>query len=77
MNGLLLTIYILLIILICVGIVLGIKLIIFTHKATKTLDNLEEKLNTFNGVVNMINKVENIKDSLAHFVIGKLRKGKG
>ena len=73
---LLLIIYILLIVLICVGIVLGIRLNGLISKAEKTLDNIDEKFNSFNTIVRIMNKVDIVKSALPNFVMNILKKRK-
>ena len=49
-----LVIYILLIILLMVGIILGIKTIITMNKVEKVVDNVNEKVESLNSVFNLI-----------------------
>lgn len=48
--------YIVAIVLIIVFIIVGIKLIYVLDKADKLVDNLEEKVNSFNGALAVINR---------------------
>ena len=47
-------IYILLIGLIIIGIIIGIKIIITMNKVEKVIDNIEGKVNSLNGLFNII-----------------------
>ena len=73
-DWLILIIYVLLIVLICVGIVLGIKLIVLVGRVEKTLDNIDEKVNSFNMLVSVMNKMDVIKDTASSFVLNILKK---
>ena len=48
-------IYILLIGLITIGIIIGVKLIITMNKIERVVDNVEDKVNSLNGLFNIIN----------------------
>lgn len=45
------------IILLVVAIIIGIRIIGLTDKAEKILDDVEEKINSLNGIFNVVNKV--------------------
>ena len=48
-------IYILLIIMLIIGIILGIRLIGVMNKVDALINNIEDKVNSFNGLFNIIN----------------------
>lgn len=75
-DWLVLIIYILLIVLICVGIVLGIRLIVLVGRVQKTLDNIDEKVNSFNALVSIMNKVDVVKSTVSSFIVSTFRKRK-
>lgn len=59
--------YVVAIILLIILIILGIKCIEILNKIDRVMDNIEEKVNTFNGAISIISKVSdgiaNISDS--------------
>ena len=64
-------IYLLLIFLLIVCIILGIRLINFIDRATGVLDNVEDKVNSLNGLFNAVDfttsKIEGFTDRLFDF----------
>ena len=64
-------VYILLIILLVVGIILGIKTIITMNKVEKVVDNVNEKVKSLNSIFNIIDfttdKIANITDKIVEF----------
>lgn len=40
------------------------------------MDNLNEKMDTFNGIVDIYNKIDTFKSAISKFVFGKIRKRK-
>lgn len=56
------------IILLVVGITVGVKLIALENKADKLLDNMEEKVNSLNGIFNVINKFTSSMDMIGNKV---------
>ncbi|MBE6148412.1 MAG: hypothetical protein E7167_02835 [Firmicutes bacterium] len=78
-------IYILLIGLLVIGIIIGIKLIITMNKVEKIIDNVENKVNSLNGVFNIIEmasgKITGVYERIIDIITGVvnklfLRKGK-
>ena len=77
-------IYILLIALLIIGIIIGIKLIITMNKVEKVVDNVEQKINSLNGLFNIIEvtsgKITGVYERVIDFVggiIDRLFIGKG
>ncbi len=75
--------YIFTIILLIVAIIIGIRVIGLTEKADKVLDDIQEKVNSLNGMFSVVNKVsssmELISSKIASAVanlIGKVLKRK-
>lgn len=64
--------YIFGIILLGVLIVLGIRLIQMLERADKILDNVEEKVNSLNGVFNVINKATTGIDLISSKVVNTI-----
>lgn len=58
------------IILLVIGIILGIRLIQVMDKADRILDNVEDKVNTLNGVFNVIDKTTSGLDLISNRFIG-------
>ena len=58
------------IILLVVGIILGIRSIQVMDKADRILDNVEDKVNTLNGVFSVINKTTSGLDIIGNKFIG-------
>ena len=71
-------IYILLIGLIIIGIIIGIKLIITMNKVEKVIDNIEGKVNSLNGLFDIIEttsgKIANIYDRVIGFITHIVKK---
>lgn len=67
-------IYVLLIILIIVGIILGIRLLGAMDKVDEILENVEGKVNSLNGLFNVIDfttdKISNFSDRVVDLVSG-------
>ncbi len=61
--------YIALIVLVCVFIVLGIKLIKSLSKVNKTLDEVNIKMNQMNGVFNVLDKTGSFADEVSNKII--------
>ncbi|MCI8460411.1 MAG: hypothetical protein HFE81_03335 [Bacilli bacterium] len=61
--------YIVAIILLIILIVLGIKCIAILDKIDRVVDNIEEKVNTFNGALSIIGKVSDGIASIGDSVI--------
>ncbi|MBQ6840711.1 MAG: hypothetical protein IJO63_01160 [Bacilli bacterium] len=77
-------IYILLIALLIIGIIIGIKLIITMNKVERIVDNVENKVNSLNGLFNIIEvtsgKITGVYERVIDFVSGiidRLFIGKG
>lgn len=77
-------IYILLIALLIIGIIIGIKLIITMNKVEKVVDNVEQKINSLNGLFNIIEvtsgKITGVYEKVIDFIggiIDRLFIGKG
>lgn len=75
--------YIFTIILLIVAIIVGIRIIGLTEKADKVLDDIQEKVNSLNGMFSVVNKVsssmELISSKIANGIVnlfGKLFKKK-
>lgn len=75
--------YIFTIILLVVAIIIGIRIIGLTEKADKVLDDIQEKVNSLNGVFSVVNKVsssmELISSKIANAIVnlfGKVLKKK-
>ena len=75
---------ILLIALLIIGIIIGIKIIITMNKVEKVVDNVEQKINSLNGLFNIIEvtsgKITGVYERVIDFVggiIDKLFIGKG
>lgn len=68
-------VYILLIVLICVGIVLGVKIIITIDKAQRVIDDAKNKIDSFNGFFNILEnasgKIYYVYDRISN-AIGKV-----
>ena len=58
--------YIFTIILLIVAIIIGIRIIGLTDKAEKILDDVEEKVNSLNGIFNVVNKVSLGMDAIGN-----------
>lgn len=54
------------IILLVVAIIIGIRIIGLTDKAEKILDDVEEKINSLNGIFNVVNKVSLGMDAIGN-----------
>ena len=71
-------IYILLIGLIVLGIIIGIKIIITMNKVEKVVDNVEQKVNSLNGLFNVIevtsDKISGVYTKLFDIVRGCFEK---
>ncbi len=67
-------VYFLLIILLIVGIILGIRLIIAMDKLDSVLDNMQQKVNSLNGLFNVIDfttdRISAFSDRLVELVGG-------
>ena len=67
-------VYIFLIIFLVVGIIIGIKLIITMNKVDRIVNNIEEKINSLNGLFNIIemtsSKITGVYASLIDFIGG-------
>lgn len=67
-------IYFLLIILIIIGIIIGIKLIITMNKVESIIENVETKVNSLNGVFNILEmascKISGVYERITDFFIG-------
>lgn len=67
-------IYFLLIALIIIGIIIGIKVIITMNKVEDIIDNVETKVNSLNGLFNIVemasSKISGIYERIADFFIG-------
>lgn len=75
--------YIFTIILLIVAIIVGIRIIGLTEKADKVLDDIQEKVNSLNGMFSVVNKVsssmELISSKIANGIVnlfGKVLKKK-
>ncbi len=75
--------YIFTIILLVVAIIIGIRIIGLTEKADKVLDDIQEKVNSLNGMFSVVNKVsssmELISSKIANAIVslfGKVLKKK-
>lgn len=75
--------YIFTIILLIVAIIVGIRIIGLTEKADKVLDDIQEKVNSLNGMFSVVNKVsssmELISSKIANGIVnlfGKVFKKK-
>lgn len=85
LNGVLpIIIYILLIGLLIIGIIIGIKLIITMNKVEKIVNNVEGKVNSLNGLFNIIEitsgKITGVYERIIDIISGvvdKLFIGKG
>lgn len=53
-------------------IILGIRMIQILDRAEKVIDNVEEKVNTLNGIFNVINKVTTGIDLISSKVVGSV-----
>lgn len=69
---------ILLIILLIVGIVLGVRLINVMNRVNELIDNVEAKVNSLNGLFNVINfttdKITTISDRVIEGVTGLIKR---
>lgn len=54
------------ILLLVVAIIIGIRIIGLTDKAEKILDDVEEKINSLNGIFNVVNKVSLGMDAIGN-----------
>ena len=53
-------------------IILGIRMIQILDRAEKVIDNVEEKVNTLNGIFNVINKVTTSIELISSKVVGSV-----
>ena len=60
---------ILLIILLIVGIVLGVRLINVMNRVNELIDNVEAKVNSLNGLFNVINFTTDKKGNITNIVL--------
>lgn len=71
-------IYILLIILLVIGIILGVRLINAMNKVDEIIENVEGKVNSLNGLFNVIdfttNKITNFGDRFVDLFTGLVNK---
>ena len=69
---------ILLIVLLIIGIVLGVRLINVINRMNDVVDNIEEKVNSLNGLFNIINfttdKITTISDRVAEGFTGLIKR---
>ena len=69
---------VLLIILLVIGIVLGVKLINVLHRVNDVIDNVEDKVNSLNGLFSVINfatdKITTISDRVVDGVTGLIKR---
>lgn len=67
-------VYMLLIVVLVIGIIIGIKLIITMNKVEKVIDNVENKVNSLNGLFSIIEsasgKITSVYDRVIDFVSG-------
>lgn len=61
------------IILLIVLITLGVKMLTFMDKANKVLDNVEEKVNSFNALFDIVEKVNNSVSSITDAFVDKTK----
>jgi len=77
-QGLPVVIYFLLIVLIIILIVLGIRLISIMNKVDKVVDNITDKVESLNGLFNIVDyatdKISLLSDSLISFITTALGK---
>ena len=60
------------IILLIVGITIGIRMIALADKADKILDNVEEKVNSLNGIFNVVNKASLGLETMSSKITGTI-----
>ncbi len=60
------------IILLIVGITIGIRMIALADKADKILDDVEEKVNSLNGIFNVVNKVSLGLETMSSKITGTI-----
>ena len=64
--------YIFTIILLIVAIIIGIRIIGLTDKAEKIWDDVEEKVNSLNGIFNVVNKVSLGMETIGNKITGTI-----
>lgn len=64
--------YIFTIILLIVAIIIGIRIIGLTDKAEKILDDVEKKVNSLNGIFNVVDKVALGMETIGNKITGTI-----
>ena len=69
-------VYVLLIVFLVISIIIGIKLIITMNKVDKIITNVEDKINTFNGVFSIIEmasgRITGVYERIIDFIGGMI-----